>query len=167
VERSTAPGFSLSNLGSSLFANPLDDLDGNLTYGYDPLHQNAMAFAYNNRSWMTIPDWFYDLAWPDGITFGELLNEPLEILFEPVSKEGLQAVWRQRLMDAVTMGNDPWKVRTQAICDWLASAGNDLKLLIVGSKSRSMLIDMHHKAAFPMSCDSSGTLESDDKPNFF
>lgn len=30
------------------------DLDGNLTFGYDPLHQSVMSFAYNHRSWMTL-----------------------------------------------------------------------------------------------------------------
>jgi hypothetical protein len=113
---------------------------------------------------LVLPEWFKDMTWPDGVTVGELRQEPQEILLQPGSKKELQAVWRQRLKDAVSMGNEPWKARSQAICDWLATADDDLRLLILGSERRSMLIDMHHRTALAMSHHSSTPIDASHPP---
>jgi hypothetical protein len=107
-----------------------------------------------------LPGWIKSVAWPDEFTFGDLISEPHDMMFESVSKEELQAVWQQRLNDATVMGNDPGAI--QNFCDWLSGASNDLKLLAIVVKCadqgllavpvnrRCMLLDMRQKTALPI-----------------
>ena len=97
-----------------------------------------------------LPDWIRCMAWPDGVTVQELLAEAPEVLFQPTLKSEMQAVWEQRLKDAVTMGNEPWRARTQFVCNWLSTASDDLKMLLLGKKRKSMLIDERNRTALPM-----------------
>ncbi|MBV6501900.1 MAG: hypothetical protein CJBNEKGG_04441 [Prosthecobacter sp.] len=99
-----------------------------------------------------IPEWINSLMWPDGGTVHDMLVHAPEVVLQPALKSELQAVWQQRMREATTMGNEPWRARTQEICDWLTSASADLKFLVLvaGKKRRGMLIDEQNKSALPM-----------------
>lgn len=95
-----------------------------------------------------LPEWVKDASWPNGDTVRSKWTEKVVIM--PVSRLDLKEVWERRLLDAVTLGNKPWKERTQEVCDWLDRASDDIRMLIVGEKPRGMLVDLEHKTTLPM-----------------
>ena len=99
-----------------------------------------------------LPPWILSQCWPDGVSVESLLGgaDEKDAGLTPGIKAQVKSVWDQRLKEAQLLRNEVAIVNARRICAWLASASDELSVLIFGKQQRAMLVDTKLQKVLPM-----------------